>query len=198
MSNKSRVALCGGSYVTRLAQNLGVFTDLTGLTRSGHMLEIAMDTFRLMHLVEKRRDDYVLLEGDASVGGRAAVAEEHDVPIPDILEHPVQPSDVLAHIEASQRRQEETQCRHEVMLRHLRSQLDWQQQCMMMLLLERGMDPPQMLPAPSAFFSDSLEPETSFAPQTGGDDLEADINAADAADADEEGDDLDDTNDIDD
>ena len=103
MSNKFRGALCGGSYVTRLAQNLGVFTDLTGLTHSGHMLEIAMDTFRLMHLVEKRGDDYVLLEGDAPIGGGAAVAEEHDAPIPDVPEHPVQPSDVLARIEASQR-----------------------------------------------------------------------------------------------
>ena len=54
MSNKSRGALCGGSYVTRLAQNLGVFTDLTGLIRCGYMLTIAMDTFRLMHLVEKK------------------------------------------------------------------------------------------------------------------------------------------------
>ena len=71
-------------------------------------------------------------------------------------------------------------------------------------LAREGMDPPQMSPAPSAFFSDFLEPETSFAPQTGGDDLEADIDAADAADADEEaggdeeGDDLDDTDDFDD
>ena len=157
-----------------------------------------MDTYRLMHLVEKRGDEYVLRDGDAPAEGRAEVVEEQDAAIPDVPEPPVQPYDVLARIEASQRRQEETQRRHEVMLRHLRSQLDWQQQCMMMLLLERGIDPPQVSPAPLAFFSDSLEPETSFAPQTGGDNLEADINAADAADADEEGDDLDDTDDFDD
>ena len=125
--------------------------------------------------------------------------------MPDVPEAPVQSDDVvLARIEASQRRQEATQRRHDIMLRHLRSQLDWQQQCMMMLMLERGMDPPPMSPAPSAFFSDSLEPETSFAPQSGGDDLEADIDAADAADADEEaggdaeGDDIEDTDDFDD
>ena len=77
---------------------------------------------------------------------------------------------------------------------------------MMMLLLERGMDPLQMSSTPATFFSmsESLGPETSFAPQTGRDDLEADIDAADTADADkeaggdEEGDDLDDTDDFDD
>ena len=53
MSNKSRGALCGGSYVMRLAKNLGVFEDLTGLTRSGYMIALAMDTFQSMHLVEK-------------------------------------------------------------------------------------------------------------------------------------------------
>ena len=71
MSNKSRGALCGGSYVTRLVQNLGVFRTLTGLTRCGHMLEIAMDTYRLRHLVEKRGDVYVLRGDDAPAEGRA-------------------------------------------------------------------------------------------------------------------------------
>ena len=109
MSNKSRGALCGGSYVIRLAQNLGVFTALTGLTRCGHMLEIAMDTYLLMHLVEKRGDEYVLRDGVAPAEGRAEVAEEHDAAMPDVPEHPVHPDDVLARIEASQRRQEATQ-----------------------------------------------------------------------------------------
>ena len=45
MSNKSRGALCGGSYVTRLAKNLGVFSALMGLTRSGHMFALDMDSF---------------------------------------------------------------------------------------------------------------------------------------------------------
>ena len=78
---------------------------------------------------------------------------------------------------------------------------------MTMLMLERGMDPPQMSPAPAAFFDstfESLEPQSSFVPQPGDDVMdEADIEAAaaeedeEAAD-DEEGDDLDDTDDLDD
>ena len=32
MSNKSRGALCGGNYVTRLVKNLKIFYALTGLT----------------------------------------------------------------------------------------------------------------------------------------------------------------------
>ena len=108
MSNKSRGALCGGSYVTRLAKNLGVFDDLTGMTRCGYMLAIAMDTFRLMHLVEKRGDDYVLIEGDAPAVGGVAAAEEHDALIPDIPVPPVHPPDVLARIEATQWRHEVT------------------------------------------------------------------------------------------
>ena len=78
----------------------------------------------------------------------------------------------------------------------------------MMMMLERGMDPPQMSPAPTAFFdstSESLEPQSSFVPQSGNDDMdEADIEAAAAAEEDEdaaddeEGDDLDDTDDLDD
>ena len=77
---------------------------------------------------------------------------------------------------------------------------------MMMLMLENGMDPPQMSPNPAAFFSasESMEPQTSFALQTGNDDMEADIEAATAIEEDEEvgddeeGDDLDDTDDFDD
>ena len=53
MLNKLRGALCGGSYVTRLAKNLGVFDALTGLTWSGYMIALAMDIFRSKHLVEK-------------------------------------------------------------------------------------------------------------------------------------------------
>ena len=80
---------------------------------------------------------------------------------------------------------------------------------MMMLMLERGMDPPQMSPAPAVFFSttsESIEPQTSFALQP--DDVEmeeADLDAATAAekdeevaDDDEEGDYLDDTDSLDD
>ena len=94
------------------------------------------------------------------------------------------------------------------MLHHIHSQLDWQRQCMTMLMLERGMDPPQMSPTPTAFFdstSESLEPQSSFVPQPGDDDIdEADIEAATTAEedeeaaTDEEGDDLDDTDDLDD
>ena len=78
---------------------------------------------------------------------------------------------------------------------------------MMMLMLERGMDPPQMSPAPAVFFnttSESLEPQTSFVPQPGDDVMdEANIEAAttteedEEADDEEEGDDLDDTDDLD-
>ena len=56
MSNKSKGALCEGSYVTRLAKNLSVFNTLTGLTRSYSMIALNMDTFHSMHLVEKRGD----------------------------------------------------------------------------------------------------------------------------------------------
>ena len=72
------------------------------------MLAIVMNTFRLMHLVEKRGDKYILIKGDAPVVGGAAVVEEHDALIPDIPTSPVHPPDALARIEASQRRQEET------------------------------------------------------------------------------------------
>ena len=171
MSNKSRGALCGGCYITRLAKNLGVFNDLQGLTRSSFTIEIVMDTFRSMRLMEKRGDRYVLIDGARprkGVAGVAEVAEDQDAPVPDIPAPnvpPVHPADALARIEESQRRQEVTQRRHEIMLRHLHSQIDWQQQCMMMLMLERKLDPLQMSPAPAAFFSTSasLEPETSFA-----------------------------------
>ena len=64
---------------------------------------------------------------------------------------------------------------------------------MTMLMLERGMDPPQMSSAPAAFFSttsESLEPHTSFTPQPGDDVMdEADIEAATAVEEDEEADD---------
>ena len=53
MSNKSRGALYGGCCIIKLAKNLGVFNDLTGLHRSCSTVELAMDTFRSMHLVEK-------------------------------------------------------------------------------------------------------------------------------------------------
>ena len=78
---------------------------------------------------------------------------------------------------------------------------------MMMLMLERGMDPPHMSPTPAAFFdstSESLEPQSSFIPQPGDNDIEADIEATVAAEEDEEadddekGDDLDDIDDLDD
>ena len=88
------------------------------------MLAIAMDTFRLMHLVEKRGHDYVLIDGDAPAVGGAAIAEEHDAPIPDILVPPVHPPNVLAWIEATQRRHEATQRRHDIMLHYIHSQLD--------------------------------------------------------------------------
>ena len=80
---------------------------------------------------------------------------------------------------------------------------------MMMLMLERGMDPPQMSPAPAAFFSttsESMEPQTSFAPQPDDAEMdEADLDVATAAEEDEEAadddkerDNLDDTDDLDD
>ena len=152
------------------------------------MIALAMDTFRSMHLIEKRGDIYVLLDGDQP-GGVPEIAEDHDVLIPDIpaLEIPsVLPLDVLARIEATQQRQEATQRRHDIMLCHIHSQLDWQRQCILMLMLERGMDPPQMSPAPAVIFkttSESLKPQTSFAPRA--DDDEANLDAAIAAEEDE-------------
>ena len=107
MSNKSRGALCGGCYITRLVKNLGVFNALTGLHGSCHTIELAMDTFRSMHLVEKRGDTYVLIDGIPPSEGVPKVAKGHDSPVPDILASEillVLPADVLAQIKAAQQR----------------------------------------------------------------------------------------------
>ena len=112
MSNKSRGVLYGGCYITRLAKNLGVFNALTGLTRGSLTIELAMDTFRLMRLVEKRGDRYVLIDGAPVGKGVPEEVEGHDDLVPNILAlaiPPVHPANALARIEVAQQRHEATQ-----------------------------------------------------------------------------------------
>ena len=67
----------------------------------------------------------MLLDGAPPAEGGPEIAEEHtDVSVPDIPAPPVHPTDVLARIEVIQQRQEATQRRHDIMLRHIHSQLD--------------------------------------------------------------------------
>ena len=80
----------------------------------------------------------------------------------------------------------------------------------MLLMIERGMQPPPMSPAPAAFFSttsESMEPQTSFEPQPDDVDFKVEIDATDidAATtvkedeaADDNNEDADDSNDADD
>ena len=108
MLNKSRGALYGGSYVTRLAQKLGVFDALHDLTKRCHMIALDMDTFHSMHLVEKRGDVYVLIDGALPVSDEGPDAPIHA------------PTDLWVRVEV-------TQWCHEIMLCHLHSQMEWQQ-----------------------------------------------------------------------
>ena len=61
MALKKKGALCGGPYVTRLAQGLGIFSSLRGLKKAPPMLPLDIRIMRSMGLVTKHNGHYVLI-----------------------------------------------------------------------------------------------------------------------------------------
>ena len=80
---KSRGALYGGHYITRLAHRLKVFGALTGLSRGIHLSVIDLDALLSMRVVEKRGDHYFLIDAPP-VGADDDDASVHDPPAPGV------------------------------------------------------------------------------------------------------------------
>ena len=80
MARKKRGVLCGGSYITRLAKGLGVFSSLTKLTEIFFMLPFNLHIMRNIGIIEKRDGQYVLL-GDALVAPDAPAPPTSSIPL---------------------------------------------------------------------------------------------------------------------
>ena len=80
MARKKRGALCGGSYITRLAKGLGVFSSLTGLTEIYSMLPFNLHIMRKIDVVEKHNGYYVL-PGGAPIAPDAPAPPTSSIPL---------------------------------------------------------------------------------------------------------------------
>ena len=79
MARKKRGALCGGSYITRLAKGLGVFSSLTGLIEICSMLPFNLHIIRNIGIIEKHNGCYILL-GDSLVAPDASAPPTSTIP----------------------------------------------------------------------------------------------------------------------
>ena len=77
-----------------------MFTDLTNLTRSGHIIALDMDTFHSMRLMEKRGDEYILIDDALPVDEALDIAEGPAIPNAPIP--PAHASESWARVEATQ------------------------------------------------------------------------------------------------
>ena len=68
MSRKKKGALCGGSYVTRLAKNLGVFDTLTNLRQCCSTLPFNITVMKKILVVTFRDGRYVLITNPSNLG----------------------------------------------------------------------------------------------------------------------------------
>ena len=68
MSRKKKGALCGGSYVTRLAKNLGVFDTLTNLRQLCSPLPFNITVMKKIRVVTFRDGRYVLITNPSDLG----------------------------------------------------------------------------------------------------------------------------------
>ena len=59
MPRKKKGALCGGSYVTMLAKNLGVFNQCSNLIQICPMLSFNLTVMKKIRLVELRDGHYI-------------------------------------------------------------------------------------------------------------------------------------------
>ena len=80
MSGKSRGALCGGHYITRLAHRLEIYSGLTGLSRGIHITIINSEALRSMRVVEKRGDHYFLIDAPPASADDDDVSADPPVP----------------------------------------------------------------------------------------------------------------------
>ena len=68
MSRKKKGALCGGSYITRLAKNLGVFDSLTNLRQLCSTLPFNITIMKKIRVVTVRDGRYVLVTNPSDLG----------------------------------------------------------------------------------------------------------------------------------
>ena len=68
MSRKKKGALCGGSYVTRLAKNLRVFDSLTNLRQLCSTLPFNITVMKKIRVVTVRDGRYVLIINPFDLG----------------------------------------------------------------------------------------------------------------------------------
>ena len=68
MSRKKKGALCGGSYVTRLAKNLGVFDSLTNLRQLCSTLQFNIIVMKKIIVVTVHNGRYVLITNPSDLG----------------------------------------------------------------------------------------------------------------------------------
>ena len=68
MSRKSKGALCGGSYITRLAKNLNVFYSIPNLKQVCTTLPFNIVVLKKLRVVTIRDGQYVLITDPAELG----------------------------------------------------------------------------------------------------------------------------------
>lgn len=61
MATKKKGALYGGSYVTQLAKNLGVFSGLSSLTIEPKMVALDIDVMKKIGMVRRQGARFVLI-----------------------------------------------------------------------------------------------------------------------------------------
>lgn len=61
MATKKKGALCGGSYITRLAKNINVFKGLSNLTPKLKMIPLNIDVMKKVVMVRRQGSKYVLV-----------------------------------------------------------------------------------------------------------------------------------------
>ena len=160
MGGKSRGALCGGHYITRLARRLDVFGALSGLSQGIHLSVIDLDALRSMRVVEKRGDAYFLLDVPPP-GADDDDAPVHDPPAPsipppvhdsaDTSVPPMAPQDDIPMPDVPPPSADHWR-RHEEMLQHLYYHMDYQSRALALLLHDRGIVPPDYPPPPPPYF----------------------------------------------
>ena len=84
MSRKKKGALCGGSYVTRLAKNLGVFDTLTNLRQLCSPLPFNITVMKKIRVVTFRDGRYVLITNPSDLGPTEPLPrpQQHHIDVP--------------------------------------------------------------------------------------------------------------------
>ena len=84
MSRKKKGALCGGSYITRLAKNLGVFDSLTNLRQLCFTLPFNITIMKKIRVVTVRDGHYVLVTNPSDLGPAEPLPrpQQHSTAIP--------------------------------------------------------------------------------------------------------------------